>query len=332
MNFKMAYHKKLKTKKLNMKIKSLLVASMSLFVATTFAQEGPKSKDGETILPEKGDWAVSLNLNPVLENTFQKNPIWKNLNNFSLVGKKFKDDKTAFRAVVSLTKSNSHNSKEIAKAMAFPSPDLNFGDKTPLVKDTWSNSSTGIVIGAGIEKRKGKGRVQGFYGGEVLLSLQSGTKDKFTYGNALTQNPTDDQPDVNANDIYTTNWAITGMPNTAANLTQNAGVTSARLLNSTDGGSFGLGVRGFIGAEYFFVPKMSIGGEFGWGLAYQRSGKSSKEWEAEGKLADGSEATANVTETGQAKSSFGINGAGDGKNAMMNYLQPSGMIKLNFHF
>jgi hypothetical protein len=322
-----------------MKIKSLLVASMSLFAAATFAQEGPKSKDGETILPEKGDWAVSLNLNPVLETTFGKNPngIWKGLNNYSLVGKKFLDDKTAFRAVVSLTNVNTRKSNEIAKAMAIPNPDLNFGDKTPLVKDTWSNSTTGIVIGGGIEKRKGKGRVQGFYGGEALLSLQAGTKNKFTYGNALTQNPTGDQPDVDADGTYSTNWnamspAINPV-NLAGTLPQNAGVTSARLLNSTTAGSFGIGVRGFIGAEYFFAPKFSIGGEFGWGLAFQRFGKSSQVWEAEGKLADGSEATAKVSETGLAGSSFSIN---DAKfppiSAMMNYLQPSGMIKLNFHF
>lgn len=303
-----------------MKIKSLLVASMSLFAATTFAQEGP-------ILPEKGDKAVSLNLNPILQSI-----LGQGATGISLGGKKFLDDKTALRAVISLSNVNTRKTNEITKAMAFPSPDLNFGDKTPLVKDTWSNSATGVVIGAGIEKRQGKGRVQGFYGGEALLSIESGTKDKFTYGNALTQNPTGDQPDVNANDIYTTDWAIKDMANTKASLSQNAGVTSARLLNSTVGGSFGIGVRGFIGADYFFAPKMSIGGEFGWGLAFQKFGKTSQIWEAEGKLADGSEATANVEEIQQTSSRFSLNNNEGTTSAIMKYLQPTGIIKLNFHF
>ena len=305
-----------------MKIKSLLVASMSLFVVTTYAQEGP-------ILPEKGDKAVSLNLNPILQSI-----LGQGATGISLGGKKFLDDKTALRAVISLSNVNTRKTNEITKAMAFPSPDLNFGDKTPLVKDTWSNSATGIVIGAGIEKRQGKGRVQGFYGGEALLSLESGTKDKFTYGNALTQNPTGDQPDVTANDVnFSTNWINeAGYTNLAPTLVQNAGVTSARLLSSTVGGSFGIGVRGFIGADYFFAPKMSIGGEFGWGLAYQKFGKTSQIWEAEGKLADGSEATANVEEIQQNSSRFSLNNDKGSSSAIMKYLQPTGMIKLNFHF
>jgi hypothetical protein len=40
------------------------------------------------------------------------------------------------------------------------------------------------------------------------------------------------------------------------------------------GSSFGIGVRGFLGAEYFIVPKISIGAEYGWGLAFVSTGKS----------------------------------------------------------
>ena len=241
----------------------------------------------------------------------------------------FKDEKTAYRAVISITKGNTYQSAEITKAMAFPNPDLNFGDKIPLVKDTWTRSSTGIVIGGGIEKRKGKGRLQGFYGGEALLSYQATTTDRYTYGNALTQNPTDDQPDVNPGDAtYSTNW---GTNNLNGVFNQNAGVTSARLLNSKVGESIGLGIRGFIGAEYFFMPKMSIGGEFGWGLALQRNGKTSREWEAEGRIADGSEASSVIYETGRPSTTFSINEQAN-TNAILNYLQPSGVLKLNLHF
>lgn len=40
------------------------------------------------------------------------------------------------------------------------------------------------------------------------------------------------------------------------------------------GSSFGIGARGFIGAEYFLFPKISIGAEYGWGLVFRATGKS----------------------------------------------------------
>jgi hypothetical protein len=67
--------------------------------------------------------------------------------------------------------------------------------------------------------------------------------------------------------------------------------------NSNTASGYGFGLRGFIGAEYFFMPKMSIGGEFGWGLAYVKNGATTTEYEAEGHLSDGSEAAAIITET-----------------------------------
>ena len=35
---------------------------------------------------------------------------------------------------------------------------------------------------------------------------------------------------------------------------------------------FGISVNGFIGVEYFFAPKMSLCGEFGWGIAFESTG------------------------------------------------------------
>src|SRR5690606_21841534 len=38
--------------------------------------------------------------------------------------------------------------------------------------------------------------------------------------------------------------------------------------------TFLIGARGFIGVEYFFTPKISIGGEFGYTLGFQTEGKN----------------------------------------------------------
>ncbi len=43
--------------------------------------------------------------------------------------------------------------------------------------------------------------------------------------------------------------------------------------------TFGIGVRGFVGVEYFFAPKISIGGEFGWGINFLSTAKGSSETE-----------------------------------------------------
>jgi hypothetical protein len=45
------------------------------------------------------------------------------------------------------------------------------------------------------------------------------------------------------------------------------------------GGTFGLGVRGFVGVEYFFAPKISIGGELGWGISYMSTGEGEETYE-----------------------------------------------------
>ena len=44
------------------------------------------------------------------------------------------------------------------------------------------------------------------------------------------------------------------------------GPMSVRSTEEKSGSTFGFTLRGFVGAEYFFAPKMSISAEYGWGL------------------------------------------------------------------
>ena len=39
--------------------------------------------------------------------------------------------------------------------------------------------------------------------------------------------------------------------------------------------NIGLEARAFIGVEYFFAPKMSVGAEFGWGFVFEMNGRTS---------------------------------------------------------
>ncbi|MFN5345818.1 MAG: hypothetical protein ACK5B3_01225, partial [Bacteroidota bacterium] len=78
------------------------------------------------------------------------------------------------------------------------------------------------------------------------------------------------------------------------------------------GSTFNLGIRGFIGVEYFFAPKMSLSGEFGWGLGLSSTGASETTVTFAGTT---------TTTTGGKSSSFGL----DTDNA-------GAAINLNFYF
>lgn len=78
------------------------------------------------------------------------------------------------------------------------------------------------------------------------------------------------------------------------------------------GSTFSFEVRGFVGAEYFFAPKMSLSGEFGWGLGLSSTGASESTTTVGG--------TSTTTKGGKS-SSFGV----DTDNA-------GGAINLNFYF
>jgi hypothetical protein len=83
-------------------------------------------------------------------------------------------------------------------------------------------------------------------------------------------------------------------------------------VEAKDGSTFNLGVRGFIGVEYFFAPKMSLSGEFGWGLGLSSTGASETTVTFAG--------TTTTTKGGKS-SSFGL----DTDNA-------GAAINLNFYF
>ena len=81
------------------------------------------------------------------------------------------------------------------------------------------------------------------------------------------------------------------------------------------GSTFSLGIRGFIGIEYFFAPKMSLGGEFGWGIGFSSTG--------EGEIATSGGGFSTLEKTGKASSfSLDTDPAGGA----------SGSLVLNFYF
>lgn len=289
----------------NMK-KSVLALALAFGVTTAFAQD-LTSKKGEPILPEAGDWGLGIDATPFL--SYAKSfigagagtsaPTWNALTStpFTITGKYFVDEKTAYRGAVNLGFSSQKWSNIVTDDASTATP--------PATKeDTKSTSGNTIGLSGGIEMRKGKTRLQGYYGGEVALGIW-GTHDKYTYGNAFST--------TNTNPTSTTNWSTV----------PNAGTPSgSRTTDNKNGSTFTFGVRGFVGAEYFIMAKMSIGGEFGWGLGFTSTGEGSSTTESW----NGTGTTTTTNKTGKS-SAFSL--GADTKNS---YFGPTGSLRFNMYF
>lgn len=122
----------------------------------------------------------------------------------------------------------------------------------PAFTEDWQKTNTQqIVIAAGYEKRQGKSRVQGIYGGEVIFGL-SGSSQTYQYGNPISQ-------DFNA--PITNNFGNNIL----------AGNSTAATSRKVEEGF--VGARGFIGVEYFVGPKISIGAEFGYSFLFRNASR-----------------------------------------------------------
>lgn len=305
--------------------KSIALVALAFGVTNAFAQD-LTSKKGEPFLPEAGDYAVSIDATPFLNyagNFFGKTannnaPTWNFLNgNSTITGKYFKDATTAYRVGIRLGFGSSSDKRNVAAlptstVIAYPTADAT-------VENVRKQSKTNIGISVGIEKRKGKTRLQGFYGADAGVYFGS-TKNKYTYGNALAGNSGTAVNVTAADDFGTGNVTATSL---------SAGqVGSARATVVKSGATVSFGVRAFVGAEYFIAPKVSIGGEFGWGLGLSMTGKSKSTYESLGLTNGATNTSVGTTDvTGGKASSFGFDT--DGRNGVFG---PSASLRLNLHF
>lgn len=251
-----------------MKKKVLLL--VTVFAATTTFAQDLTSKKGEPYMPESGDWAISFDAAPflnyfgqMLSNAGATSPTADYVNGlpWHIRGKMFKDEKTAYRAGIRLGFGSTTMTAEIADATSAVAP--TFPALPAMKTDEYKAGGNNIVLTGGMEMRRGKTRLQGYYGGELMISM-SGTKDSYTYGNTLAATGTV----VTA--ASSTNWG--------SNMTTDTYGNTARITEEKSS-SFGFGINGFIGAEYFIFPKISVGAEYSWGLGVS-STKSSMTYES----------------------------------------------------
>jgi hypothetical protein len=229
-----------------------------------------KNKKGHEILPKAGDIAIGFNTIPILDlffGTLSRNPAAPNTNvvqytnnsNNQIVGKYFLTATSAIRVRLGINTLSGSMINRVQDSKALY--DASFGSQDDVnaaqlvrVQDKNSFRKSNVMVSAGYEMRRGYRRLQGVFGGELAFGGTSSSQST-TYGNAFS-----DQYSVQ----YTNNF------NTYATTNHNpiGGGRQVRNLSTTDRGGFRMGVRGFIGIEYFVFAKISIAAEYGWGWAF----------------------------------------------------------------
>lgn len=276
-----------------------------------------KSKRGYVILPEAGEYALGISATSTLEylsslifnnNTgptalFQhpnspfddaRNLAGQGLNN-QLLLKKFKTANLAYRVRLQVALNAKTETWYVKKDEL--APDLNYPQ---YVTDQKTSKVSGILVAAGIEKRRGKHRIQGVYGAEAYLGVFSSSV-AYSYGNPFSGNFP--QPTIYNDSLY------------------NA-TNSARVTKQSYGLGFTIGVRPYLGVEYFIAPKISLGGEFGYNLGISLIGSGlikSERWNTSTEAVE--EIKSEPTNRRQALSAYGL-----GVNNL------GGSLNLLFHF
>ncbi len=236
--------------------KGLILMSIVLFTVFSVNSQVLLSKKGIPILPQQGDFAIGVSATPFLDfignvtkinsgTTFSSPAAWNWLTPNTIYGKYFLTDNMAIRGKIRIGKSSL--TQTVSNVIKNNSPIVT----DEFVEDKFTRSTTDIILSAGLEKRRGYGRLQGFYGVEAALSFMGGMKDTYEYGNAISV------------DFKTPARTDFG--------TNNPGGGGTWVTEASAKAIFGFGVSAFVGVEYFFAPKMSIGGEFGWGIGINQN-------------------------------------------------------------
>ncbi len=271
--------------------KHVLFSAAMVAAMTASAQTGEiTSNRGENWLSQSGDWGLTFDATPLVNyagNLFNgtNNNGGVGLNNFFnstsnrgsqvvIGGKKLIDANTAYRGRVRIG-FGSTKETELVNQIPQPTP-----TPTPpaQVEDVTKNGYMAVQLGAGIEKRVGSTRVVGIYGGELNIGLGSG-KTTYEYGNALS----------NDNPV-------------------------SRSTEDKAGSLFSVGLNGFVGVEWFAAPKISLSGEYTWGLAMSSEGHTESTTESW----NGTAVTSTTVEAGTKRNNFsldtGVSGARIGVN------------------
>ncbi|MBN2165934.1 MAG: hypothetical protein JW717_06640 [Marinilabiliaceae bacterium] len=236
---------------------SFLLAILSL---GAFAQDEEvlTGKNGTPILPQEGDIAIGADALPYLNyignmfNNSSNNTL--DLGSHNLYFRYYLDKNSAVKFNLSINNNTTNNNYYVRDDAAYtldPTSQAKVEDR-----QTYSNNAVNLLVG--YMKTRGYGRLRGFYGGQVGYGFRREMYE-YQYGNNITA----------ANQSPTNHWEF----------------GSNRTIYRDNGISQNIGLGGFIGAEYFFAPKICIGGEvslmynYYWG---SQSDYKTEAWDGQG--------------------------------------------------
>ena len=267
--------------------------------------------DATSGLPDTGDIALGFNATPMLD--FGLNVVNIMNNTGQTAGgladfpsgtagttslKYFLTDSTAIRLRVGINYDSNSSTTLYDNPLEVADPDNN--DPSELADTTTSTLNTFLLSG-GYEWRRGNGRIQGLAGVEGMLGIGS-SSDRTNYA-----------------------WDY---DDEAADL----GVIfdgSSRTLSENTGRGVSIGLRGFLGMEYFIGDKISLGTEYGWSVS--RSSQGAGSVRTESWVVDGDGNGSRETETTESGDSTSLSALHD--NGMDLFTGAStGAVTINFHF
>jgi len=219
----------------------ILILFLTIVSFSVSAQEASdsilRSKKGTPILPKAGDWAIGADALPYLEylgnmfNNTDDNTL--DLGSYMLYGRYFLTDNTAVRFAFGVEKSNSLSQNYIQNDAANLIDPLS----NEKVIDNYKSIDKNLTLDLGYQIFRGYGRLRGFYGFHVGYRY-SREKYIYSYGNKITQ---DNQTPSIYYSSYTSN--------------------NARILDQDNGINQSIMAGLIAGVEYYFLPKICIGGE-----------------------------------------------------------------------
>lgn len=295
----------------------ILILTATFMVASVYGQN-IRSKNGERVLPQAQDWSIGIDATPFF--SYAKGLIGAGINDNSpsfnhllsnqmITGKYFLQSDLAVRGALRIGVRSNNVNNTVADRSVSGTP--TFPNVPAMVNNEWDSRGGTFGLSVGIEKRRGNTRLQGYYGGEIGF-MTSNSRNEFSYGNELKDG---------ASPI-----AVTGDDNFSGvtNLVQDTYGNSARITEDNFGRTSQFGLRGFIGAEYFIFPKISFGGEFGWGLGFQSTRGAERTTESYNAATDA--VGEQTIETGDSR---GFVLDTDNTNSMFG---PAGSLRINLYF
>ena len=232
-------------------MKRIFTTILSVCVAA-----GLSAQEMKQYVPEAGDWAVGMNLKPLINymgGLFNQSAgvsidqiggeaVTAGIGDYvmnptvSIMGKYMLTDNFAVRANLGININTANDRAYVRDDKAYFLNPLSQGK----VVDSRFRRNSGLSLMAGAEYRVGEKRIQGVFGGGLLVAFQN-QSTSYTYGNAMTEI---NQRPSSKYGIYDTDG---GYYRTLKNWNSMADIYTGLALTA--------------GVEYFVAPKVALGAE-----------------------------------------------------------------------